>query len=262
MSTACGSFIPSLGSSNNEVEFFLVDTATCLVGDLLGNQVVLKTASIGPAIGTAVGLYRNYAGICKNNPVKCFNDDPCTGGGNICEEATPPLPAAVTATVLDANGEIRFKAKQSVTFEPAKHSAYAVDLGLTEHVKVIDSIVHHQFVQVGDTVDVLDYVAPLLGLGAAPNSNLYAPRFIFYPEQPADDIFGKGKNLMEFKAKDFNPTIETGGTRITMKIKNDEFGVIDLIQPAGAGGTMTAITEGTRQPSVEACMESVFRWEL
>jgi hypothetical protein len=202
--TVCGGWTSAFGGSSNEIQF------NPPAGGLLGeraSQVGVKLAHIHPFTGNVIGLYSNVFGVCKSDvDVYCLDDNDCPGNNDVCESKA--LTGSVTATILDALGNVLYKEKQDVEFQQVpQYNVYAVNLGLTEQVEVVESVDYYQCVEPDTIVDTTDKVPGALFSSAAP----YAPRFILFPPQDTD-VLDKKKVKVPKEEKTLAMEIQPDGT--------------------------------------------------
>jgi hypothetical protein len=174
--TVCGGWTSAFGGSSNEIQF--IPPVWGLIGER-ASQVGIKLAHIHPFPGNATGLYRNVFGVCRSDTnVYCLDSDDCLENKDVCDLTA--LPGSVTATVLDALGNVVYKEKQVVEFQQlSQYNVYAVNLGLTEQMEVVESIDYYECVEPDTTVDTKDKVPGEIFSSGGP----YAPRFMLFPPQ-------------------------------------------------------------------------------
>jgi hypothetical protein len=96
---------------------------------------------------------------------------------------------------------------------------------LTEQFEVVESVDYQQCVDPDTTVDNVDKVSP---------------RFLLYSPQDTG-ILDKKKPKNPKEARNLSLEIQPNGVVALLKVQNTDFGMVELIQPMGAGGSIVAI---------------------
>jgi hypothetical protein len=234
----CGGWTAGFGDTNgtttNGTDFNQVVYSTAVDEGFTGERgqlIGVKFAHVHPQFGTSSGLYHNANGTCFNTTsptgaggAYCRFDSECPDS-QACVTVISGITASITVTVVDDDGDIVHKAVRQTFLTPQpRFAVFQTNAGLFSYRELAETVdFQHVY---PDTVCENIARADLFSAGTP-----YAPRFFLFGPQSSD--FGFPHPSVSDLLYDID-----AATTGTLRNGTTVIGTVELLQPAGAGGTL------------------------